>query len=75
MQSSITVKNNKRNNKPLYDKKYLRSNFQSCLRYSTILWGEDNESNKMFKLQNVLLIICGVNNTTSCRSIFKDYNK
>jgi hypothetical protein len=26
------------------------SNFQSCLTYGIILWGENNESNNIFKL-------------------------
>jgi hypothetical protein len=40
-----------------------------------MLWGGDNESNKIFKLQKkVLRIISGVSNHTSCRQIFKDYN-
>jgi hypothetical protein len=31
------------------------SNFESCLGYGIILWGGDNESNKIFKLQNKVL--------------------
>jgi hypothetical protein len=51
------------------------SNFESCLRYGFILWGGDNESNTIFKLQKkVLQIISVVSNRTSCRQIFKDYN-
>jgi hypothetical protein len=42
------------------------SNFESCLRYGIILWGRDNESNKIFKLKKkVLQIISGVSNHTS----------
>jgi hypothetical protein len=51
------------------------SNYESCLWYGIILWGGNNESNKIFKLQKkVLRIISGVSNRTSCRQIFKDYN-
>jgi hypothetical protein len=51
------------------------SNFDSCMRYDIILWGGDNESNKIFKLQKkVLRINSGVSNCTSCRQLFKDYN-
>jgi hypothetical protein len=43
------------------------SNFESCLRYSVILWGGHNDCDKLFKLQKkVLRIISGVNNRTSC---------
>jgi hypothetical protein len=49
------------------------SNSQSCVRYCFILQGRDNESNKLFKLQNVFWIISGVKNHTSCRQIFHDY--
>jgi hypothetical protein len=51
------------------------SNFESCLQYGIILWGGHNDCDKLFKLQKkVLQIISGVNNRTSCRQIFKDYN-
>jgi hypothetical protein len=41
--------------------------------YYTVLWGGDNESNNIFKLQKkVLRIISGVSNHMSCRQIFKD---
>jgi hypothetical protein len=50
-------------------------NSGSCLRYGIILWGGDNESNKIFKLQKkVLQIISGVNNRKSRRQIFKNCN-
>jgi hypothetical protein len=40
-----------------------------------MLWGGDNESNKIFELQKkVLWIISGVSNRTSYRQIFKGYN-
>jgi hypothetical protein len=65
MQSSLYDKNIKRNYEPVYDKKYVLSKFESCLRYSIILWGGDNESDELFKLQKkVLRIISGVNNRT-----------
>jgi hypothetical protein len=49
------------------------SNFESCLTYGIILWGEDNESNNIFKFQKkVLRIISGVSSRTSCRGVFKD---
>jgi hypothetical protein len=51
------------------------SNFESCLRYGIILWGGDNDCDKLFELQKkVLQIISGVNDRTSCRQILKDYN-
>jgi hypothetical protein len=31
------------------------SNFESYLKYGTILWGGDNESNNIFKLQKKVL--------------------
>jgi hypothetical protein len=48
------------------------SNFHSCLMYGIILWGGDNESKTIFKLQKkALRIISDVSNRTSCRQIFK----
>jgi hypothetical protein len=45
------------------------------LRCGIIFWGEDNESNKIFKLQKrAIQIISGVSKHTSCKQIFKDYN-
>jgi hypothetical protein len=44
------------------------SNFDPCLRCGIILWGGNNESNNIFKLQKkVLQIISGDSNCTSCR--------
>jgi hypothetical protein len=51
------------------------SNFESCLWYIIILWGGDNDCDKLFKLQKkVLRVISGVNNRMSCQQIFKGYN-
>jgi hypothetical protein len=51
------------------------SHFHSCLSYGIILWGGDNESKTIFKLQKkALRIISGVSNRTSCRQILKEYN-
>jgi hypothetical protein len=60
---------------PYMIRKIYYSNFHSCLRYGIILWGGDNESKTIFKLQKkALQIISGVSNRTSCRQIFKEYN-
>jgi hypothetical protein len=45
------------------------------VRYGIILWGGDNESYQIFKLKKVIRIISYVSNHTSCRQIFKYYNK
>jgi hypothetical protein len=62
MQNSLYDENIKRNS-PCMIKNIYFSNFESCLRYGIIIWGGDNESNKIFKLQKkVLRIISGVSN-------------
>jgi hypothetical protein len=51
------------------------AHFHALLRYGVVFWGEDNESNTIFKLQKwVIRIISGVGKHTSCRQIFNDYN-
>jgi hypothetical protein len=71
MQINLYDKNIKRNNEPVYDRKHLFFKFWVMCE----VWGRDNESNKMFKLQKkVLKIISGVSNYMSCRQIFEDYN-
>jgi hypothetical protein len=64
MESSLYDTNIKRNNEPFYDKKHLLFEF---LPLSEV-WGEDNGSKNIFKLQKKILpIISGVSNHTSCR--------
>jgi len=49
------------------------SKFESLVRYGIIVWGVDNESVPIFKLQNrVIRSACGVGTGTSCRQLFKD---
>ncbi|PNF36177.1 hypothetical protein B7P43_G10683 [Cryptotermes secundus] len=45
------------------------------MRNGILLWGGDEESKSIFKLQKqVLRVISGISSRTSCRQIFKDYN-
>jgi hypothetical protein len=59
-----------RNNVLLYDK-YL--NLESCLTYGVLLWGGDNKSNNIFKLQKKSFKYLLVS-VMPFRQIFEDYN-
>jgi hypothetical protein len=49
------------------------SKFESLERYVIIVWGVDNESVPIFKLQKrVIRSVCGAETGTSCRQLFKD---
>ena len=49
------------------------SKFESLVRYCIIVWGADNESVPIFKLQKrVIRSVCGAGTGTSCRQLLKD---
>ena len=52
---------------------FYHSKFELLVRYGIILWGGDNESIPIFKLQKrVIQSMCGAGTGTSCRQLFKD---
>jgi len=56
---------------------FYHSKCESLVRYGIIVWGVDNESVPIFKLQNrvirsVCVCVCDAGTGTSCRQLFKD---
>ena len=52
---------------------FYHSKFELLVRYCIIVWGADNESLPIFKLQKrVIQSVCGAGTGTSCRQLLKD---